>query len=60
MKEISVDPTFKAHPPYESCPPINKRWGLRETAAFLPYGDEEEFRVMEYLDQFQSFAWEED
>ncbi|KAG1815023.1 uncharacterized protein BJ212DRAFT_1358925 [Suillus subaureus] len=63
MNEISVDPTFKAHPPYESCPPINQsiwRWGLCEAVAFIPYGDEEEFPVMEYLDQFQSFAWEED
>ncbi|KAG2039208.1 hypothetical protein BDR03DRAFT_860440 [Suillus americanus] len=63
MEEIFVDPTFKAHPPYESCPPINQsiqRRGLREMAAFIPYGDEEGFPVMEYLDQFQSFAWEED
>jgi hypothetical protein len=62
MEEISVDPTFEAHPPYESCPPINQsmRFIVRETAAFIPYGDEENFPVMEYLDQFQSFAWEKD
>ncbi|KAG1730326.1 hypothetical protein EDB19DRAFT_1740871 [Suillus lakei] len=62
VEEISVDPTFEAHPPYESCPPINQstRFGVRETAAFIPYGDEDDFPVMEYLDNFQSFAWEED
>lgn len=62
MEEISVDSTFEAHPPYESCPPINQsvRFHVRETAAFIPYDDEEEFPVMKYLDQFQSFAWEED
>ncbi|KAG1840820.1 hypothetical protein DFJ58DRAFT_809727 [Suillus subalutaceus] len=63
MEEILVDPTFEAHPPYESCPPINQSirgWGVDDTAAFIPYGDEEGFPVMEYLDQFQSFAWEED
>ncbi|KAG1779291.1 hypothetical protein EV702DRAFT_95273 [Suillus placidus] len=62
MEEISVDPTFEAHPPYESCPPINQsvRLKVREAVDFIPYGDEENFPVMEYLDQFQSFAWEED
>jgi histone-lysine N-methyltransferase EZH2 len=62
MEEISVDATFEAHPPYESCPPINQsvRFHVRETAAFIPYDDEEKFPVMKYLDQFQSFAWEED
>ncbi|KAG2068554.1 SET domain-containing protein [Suillus decipiens] len=63
MEEISVNSTFKAHPPYQSCPPINQSIRLprvQGTVAFIPYGDEEEFPVMEYLDQFQSFAWEED
>lgn len=62
MEEISVDPTFEAHPPYESCPPTNQsiRFSMRETVPFIPYGDEEGFPVMEYLDQFQSFAWEKD
>lgn len=62
MEEISVDPTFEAHPPYESCPPINQsmRFIVHEAATFIPYGDEENFPVMEYLDQFQSFAWEKD
>ncbi|KAG1759494.1 hypothetical protein EDD22DRAFT_905831 [Suillus occidentalis] len=62
MEEIFVDPTFEAHPPYESCPPVNQsvRFVVHETAAFIPYGDEENFPVMEYLDQFQSFAWEKD
>ncbi|KAG1730324.1 hypothetical protein EDB19DRAFT_1740854 [Suillus lakei] len=62
VEEISVDPTFEAHPPYESCPPINQsiRFGVHETAAFIPYGDEDDFPVVKYLDSFQSFAWEED
>lgn len=60
MEEISVDFTFEAHAPYESCPPINQSIRLKVTADFIPYGDEENFPVMEYLDQFQSFAWEED
>lgn len=64
MEEISVDPTFESHPPYESCPPINQSitsdHHLRETAAFIPYADEEEFPVVEYLERFQHFAWEED
>ncbi|KAG2358610.1 hypothetical protein BDR07DRAFT_1294480 [Suillus spraguei] len=63
IEEISVDSTFKAHPPYESCPPVNQSIRLprvQGTVAFIPYGDEEKFPVMEHLDQFQSFAWEED
>ncbi|KAG2152637.1 uncharacterized protein EDB93DRAFT_1082850 [Suillus bovinus] len=63
MEGIFVDPTFEAHPPYESCPPINQSIRpsrVRDTIGFIPYGDEEEFPVMAHLDNFESFAWEED
>ncbi|KAG2120491.1 uncharacterized protein F5147DRAFT_662151 [Suillus discolor] len=63
IEEISVDPAFEAHPSYESCPPINQsiqNLRVHNAAAFIPYGDEEKFPVMEHLDNFESFAWEED
>lgn len=64
MEEISVDPTFESHPPYESCPPINQSIisdpGLREAAAFIPYADQEDFPVVKYLEPFQYFMWTED
>ena len=63
MEEISVDHTFESHPPYESCPPINQSITSnlsRETATFIPYGDEEGFPVIEYLERFEHLEWEED
>ncbi|KAG1790011.1 uncharacterized protein HD556DRAFT_757025 [Suillus plorans] len=63
IEEISVDSAFEAHPSYESCPPINQsiqKLRVHDAAAFIPYGDEEKFPVMEHLDNFESFAWEED
>ncbi|OAX40547.1 SET domain-containing protein [Rhizopogon vinicolor AM-OR11-026] len=64
LEEISVDPTFEPHPPYESCPPINQSilpyHQSHETATFIPYADEDEFPVIDYLARFQYFAWEED
>ncbi|KAG0699223.1 hypothetical protein DFH29DRAFT_937704 [Suillus ampliporus] len=62
VEEISVDHTFESHPPYESCPPINHSINQQasEKAAFIPYGDEKDFPVKDYLGHFQCFAWEED
>ncbi|KAG1731608.1 SET domain-containing protein [Suillus paluster] len=62
--EISVDPTFESHPPYESCPPINQSIKpgrqLSDKVLFIPYADDEDFPVDEYLEPFPCFAWEED
>jgi len=63
IEEISVDPTFHSHPPYESCPPINQSilddHPLHKPAAFIPYADEEHFPVVDYLQHFRHFSWEE-
>ncbi|KAH7911214.1 hypothetical protein BJ138DRAFT_1063490, partial [Hygrophoropsis aurantiaca] len=61
--EITADPTFKCHPKYESCAPINKSTRdpqLGDCLQFIPYADDDRFPAEEHMDNFESFAWEED
>jgi hypothetical protein len=52
-------------PRYEVCTPASQNHGAATTlydtmAAFIPYADDPDFPVMEYLEGFESFSWQED
>ncbi|EGO29321.1 hypothetical protein SERLADRAFT_433320 [Serpula lacrymans var. lacrymans S7.9] len=62
LEEIFVE-YFEPHPNYESCLPTNKSFACGRGSfnlPFIPYEDEPEFDVKEFLKGIDSFHWESD
>lgn len=56
--------SFKASPPYEFCTSTSQNYVLTDphakSLAFLPYADDPTFSFEEYLNYFESLAWQTD
>jgi hypothetical protein len=67
LEEVTPMTVLAPHPTYESCPPTSKNIARRLDeenehfqTLFIPYADEQEFDVMAYAMECQSFAWQVD
>jgi hypothetical protein len=56
---------MKAHPRYEMCTPASRNYNRdplyeQDQALFVPYADDLDFPVEDYLDLFHEFSWQVD